>query len=107
MSGGIVPLLTASGALLVVLALIAGGARLLSARGWSGRSRSGTRLAVHESLALDPKRRLHLVQCGNRQVVLMTGGAQDVVVGWIEPSPIEPSGIEPSGVEPSRIQTGP
>jgi flagellar protein FliO/FliZ len=99
MSGGIVPLLTASGALLAVLALIAGGARLLSARGWSGRPRSGTRLALQESLAIDPKRRLHLVQCGNRQVVLLTGGAQDVVVGWIEPSRTEPSLIVPSLVE--------
>jgi flagellar protein FliO/FliZ len=86
MSDGIVPLLSASAALLAVLALIAGGARLLRARSWLGQPRSGTgRLTLRESMALDPKRRLHLVQCGSRQVVLLTGGAQDLVVGWIEP----------------------
>ena len=87
MSGGIVPLLTMAGALLAVLALLGGGARLMRVRGWPGRPRSGARLALHESLALDPKRRLHLVQCGSRQVVLLTGGAQDLVVGWIEAPP--------------------
>jgi hypothetical protein len=24
------------------------------------------------------------VQCGQRQVILLTGGGQDVVVGWIQ-----------------------
>jgi len=87
-SDGVVPLLTASAALLAVLVLIAGGARLLQARGWSRQRRPATaRLALCESMALDPKRRLHLVQCGSRQVVLLTGGAHDLVVGWIEPEP--------------------
>ena len=60
--------------------------RALDQSSWLGQPRSGTgRLTLRESMALDPKRRLHLVQCGSRQVVLLTGGAQDLVVGWIEP----------------------
>jgi flagellar protein FliO/FliZ len=40
-------------------------------------------LTVRETIALDPRRRLHLVQCADRQVILLTGGAQDLVVGWV------------------------
>jgi len=41
------------------------------------------RLAVQESLALDPRRRLLLVRCDGREVVLLTGGGGDQVVGWL------------------------
>jgi flagellar protein FliO/FliZ len=34
-------------------------------------------------LALDSGRRLHLVRCEGRDVLLLTGGPQDVVVGWL------------------------
>jgi flagellar protein FliO/FliZ len=45
----------------------------------------GSRLVAVQSLALDQRRRLHLVTCDGRQVLLLTGGAQDVVVGWLPP----------------------
>jgi flagellar protein FliO/FliZ len=83
MSGAIEPMVTAAGALLVVLVLVALAARLLQMRGWNPRPGAGKVLAVQESVALDSRRRLHLVQCGQRQVLLLTGGSQDVVVGWI------------------------
>jgi flagellar protein FliO/FliZ len=90
MSGGIGPWFSATASLLAVLALIAGAARLIRSSPWPRPVRTGARsgrvLAVRESVALDTKRRLHLVQCGERQVVLLTGGTQDVVVGWTEPS---------------------
>jgi flagellar protein FliO/FliZ len=41
-------------------------------------------LALEQVLALDARRRLVLVRCGARQVVLLTGGAQDIVVGWLD-----------------------
>jgi flagellar protein FliO/FliZ len=41
-------------------------------------------LALEQVLALDARRRLVLVRCGTRQVVLLTGGAQDMVVGWLD-----------------------
>jgi len=80
-------LLTALAALAAVLALIwlAGrGARLV---GLARRpSASGRLLSVEDVIALDARRRLHLVRCGDRQVVLLTGAGQDLVVGWIDPA---------------------
>ncbi|HVZ09057.1 hypothetical protein [Rhodopila sp.] len=86
MSGELLSLLTAAGALLAVLLLIAAGARLAQSPVLRGTANAGKTLALRESIALDPKRRLHLVQCGPRQVIVLTGGARDLVVGWIEPS---------------------
>ena len=40
------------------------------------------RLRILEALPLDPKRRLVLVQCDGRSVLLLAG-AQDQVVGWM------------------------
>jgi len=47
-------------------------------------SRTGP-LRLEQALALDARRRLLLVHCGERRVLLLTGGAQDVVVGWLDP----------------------
>lgn len=46
-----------------------------------GAGRAGP-LAVEQVLALDARRRLVLVRCGARRVLLLTGGGSDVVVGW-------------------------
>ncbi len=69
-------------ALFCVVALILGIQRAVRASGVV-RQAAGRRLAVVEALALDPRRRLHLVRCDERTVLLLTGGAQDVVVGWL------------------------
>lgn len=45
-----------------------------------GRTR---RLAVQEVLALDPKRRLVVIRCDGRDLLLLTGGAADVPLGWL------------------------
>lgn len=42
-------------------------------------------LAIVQVQALDPRRRLLLVRCADRHVLLLTGGPQDLVVGWLEP----------------------
>jgi flagellar protein FliO/FliZ len=86
MSGGVGAIITAAGALLIVLVLLALGARLIRTGVWSGHPRTGKLLTIQETVALDTRRRLHLVQCGQRQVLLLTGGTQDVVVGWISGS---------------------
>jgi flagellar protein FliO/FliZ len=83
MTPEITPWLTAAGALAAVLALVLLGGRLLRAAGLAPAARPGTRLALQESLALDPRRRLLLVRCDGREVLLLTGGAQDQVVGWL------------------------
>jgi flagellar protein FliO/FliZ len=49
------------------------------------------RLGVEQTIALGPRRRLVLVRCGSRRVLLLTGGAQDVVVGWLQPESEDPA----------------
>ncbi len=45
-------------------------------------------LVVTETIALDARRRLHLVRHGERSVLLLTGGGNDVVVGWLDGPPL-------------------
>jgi len=86
-------LLLAGGALAAVLGMIWLAQR--SARlGGVGKFRAGARLGVQESFALDPRRRLHLIRCDDRFVLLLTGGAQDVVVGWL-PKKDDPNENDP------------
>jgi flagellar protein FliO/FliZ len=96
---GLHSLLTAAAALVAVLALVWVGARAARFSGLAPR-RSGARiLAVQDVIALDGRRRLLVVRCGARDVVLLTGGGQDVVVGWMLPQPSAAGGPSPD-VEP-------
>jgi flagellar protein FliO/FliZ len=78
------PVFLVIGVLAVVLMLILAGTRLLQSGLWRSQPRTGRTLVLRESIALDPRRRVHLVQCGQRQVILLTGGGQDVVIGWMQ-----------------------
>jgi flagellar protein FliO/FliZ len=75
--------LTAAASLAAVLALVLLGGRLLRAGGLAPAARPGARLCVQETLALDARRRLVLVRCDGRELLLLTGGAQDRVVGFL------------------------
>ncbi|HVC62663.1 MAG TPA: hypothetical protein VND19_20140 [Acetobacteraceae bacterium] len=89
---GLSSLLTAVAALVAVLGLVWAGARAARFSGLAPR-RSGARiLAVRDVIALDGRRRLLVVRCGPRDVVLLTGGGQDVVVGWLAQPPSAVSG---------------
>lgn len=69
-------------AAVLVLVLLSGRA----ARAFLGRQpQAGRRLALRETLALDPRRRLLLVACDGREALLLTGGTTDLVVGWLAP----------------------
>lgn len=91
------------GALAVVLGLVWAAARGARAAGlaraggrppasgltWAAglaRPAPGRRLLLREAVALDRTRRLHLVACDGRDLLLLTGGGADVVVGWL-PAP--------------------
>ena len=78
-------ILTAIAALLAVTALIWLAGRLARFGGLARRPPGEGLLAVQDVLVLDARRRLHLIRCEQRCVLLLTGGAQDVVVGWLEP----------------------
>jgi flagellar protein FliO/FliZ len=87
---GFSSLLTAVAALVVVLALVWLGARAARLTGLAPRPMGTRLLALQDALALDSRRRLLVVRCGARDVVLLTGGGQDVVVGWM---PQQRSGV--------------
>ncbi len=76
-------------ALALVLALAWGAARTL--RGSRFTTPSGRRLQLLESLPLDPRRRLLLVRLDDREALLLTGGGQDVMLGWHEAPAPKPS----------------
>jgi len=48
---------------------------------------TGGGLALEQALPLDPRRRLLVVRCGPRRLLLLVGGPQDVVVGWLDAGP--------------------
>jgi len=81
--------------LAAVVALIYGVGRVARAGflNLTPRPPGGGRMSLVQVLALDPRRRLHLVRCDGRHVVLLTGGGQDVLVGWIDnpPAAAEPA----------------
>jgi flagellar protein FliO/FliZ len=76
--------LTAGAALIAVVALILLAGRLARRAGLAPRAGNG-RLRLEEALPLDARRRLLLVRCDGRGLLLLTGGAQDQVVGWLPP----------------------
>lgn len=78
-------LMMAGGALAAVLALILLAQRVARWGGLAARAPGGGgRLGLVEAVALDPRRRLCLVRCDGRHVLVLVGGAQDLVVGWVD-----------------------
>ena len=75
-------LLTAVGALGLVIGMVWLLARMARAAGLA-RQPGARRLQLREALALDRNRSLHLVTCDGREVLVLTGGSADVVVGWL------------------------
>lgn len=45
---------------------------------------NGGALMLEQALPLDARRRLCLVRCEGRRVLLLVGGSQDLVVGWLD-----------------------
>lgn len=83
MTSPIWTLLSALAALAVVLGLIWLATRAARWSGLAARPVGARRLTVVDALALDARRRLTLVRCDGRCVLLLTGGGQDLVVGWV------------------------
>ena len=75
-------LLPALAALAAVLALVLLAGRAARLTGLA-RSAPGRRLSVQDSLTLDRVRRVHIIRCDGRDVLVVTGGGADVVLGWL------------------------
>ena len=84
-------LLTGLAALAAVLGLVLLLAKLARRSGLATPSGRARRLRAEETLALDARRRLHLVRCDDRLLLLLTGGGCDVVVGWMDAERAPPS----------------
>lgn len=78
---------TAGAALCAVLGLIWLAQRVARYRGIARQPGAAPDLAVAARLPLDSRRRLLLVACEGRRVLLLTGGPSDLVVGWLPPGP--------------------
>ena len=81
-------ILPAVGALAAVLALVllAGRAARLTGFARSAIPRRGAglhRLHLQETLPLDRARRLHIVRCDGQDLLVLTGGSTDVMIGWL------------------------
>ncbi|MCE2576799.1 flagellar biosynthetic protein FliO [Komagataeibacter sp. FNDCR2] len=48
------------------------------------RRRQTRNLAVVESLAIDQRRRISIIKCGEKKGLILTGGGNDVFLGWME-----------------------
>ncbi len=83
----LIPSLAALGAVLglIVLAGRVVGRSRLGRQFAPIRAEGGPRLMVLDTLTLDRARRLHVIRWENRDVLLLTGGAADHVVGWLPP----------------------
>nr|WP_321984386.1 hypothetical protein [uncultured Lichenicoccus sp.] len=42
-----------------------------------------TVLSIRASLSIDPRRRLNLIDCDGRRLLLLTGGTTDLMLGWL------------------------
>ncbi len=78
-------MLKAMGALAAVLVPLWLAARAV--RGSRSSGGGGRRLAIGEVVALDSRRRIVLLRCDGRDLLLLTGGSQDAVIGWLPERP--------------------
>jgi flagellar protein FliO/FliZ len=75
--------LTAAAALAGVILLLLLLARALRATGLAPQG-AGRRLAVQEALAIDSRRRLLILRCDGREMLVMTGDGPPAMLGWLE-----------------------
>lgn len=84
-SGTFLSVLISLASLVVVVVLI-----LLSRHGlkfaqsYLQKGRKTQELALVESLMLDQRRRLSVVRCGAKRGIILTGGGNDLFLGWMD-----------------------
>ncbi|MGC8475936.1 MAG: hypothetical protein ACP5NP_06255 [Acetobacteraceae bacterium] len=75
--------LAALGVVLVLIWALATAARRFGLAPARGAAVGGPELAVAAAVALDPRRRAVLLRCGTGHVLVLTGGPQDLLLGWV------------------------
>lgn len=71
---------SAAAALTLVVMLIACAGWVARHFGAARRITGTRRLALRETLALDARRRLHLLECDGETILVLSGGASDVML---------------------------
>jgi hypothetical protein len=84
MADSVTMLLTSAAALAGIVGVILLIGRALRHTSLGKPQSSARLLIVKDTIALDARRRLYLIQHGDRAVLLLTGGETDVVVGWLD-----------------------
>ena len=79
-------MLTGVAALAIVLGLILFAAQAAKKTGLVRQPAAG-RLALRDTLVLDRVRRLHIVRCDGRELLILTGGTTEHVAGWLPDAP--------------------
>lgn len=81
-------LLSAMAALALVLGLVLLAAKAVRSTGRGAAIRGGAsaRLTLREALPVDQARRLLIVSCDGRDLLLLIGTNTDIVVGWLPPT---------------------
>lgn len=54
-----------------------------------------TMLTLRATLPIDARRRLTLVDCDGRRLLLLTGGTTDLMLGWLPPDERSGRGVTP------------
>ncbi|CEF53392.1 flagellar biosynthetic protein FliO [Acetobacter ghanensis] len=60
------------------------------------RGRQTPNLAVMESVAVDQRRRVSVIRYGQRKGLILTGGGNDVFMGWVEETDTPPPAPTPA-----------
>ena len=85
--------LAALAAVIVMILLVRYGSRLVGLM--PSRAAPHGVLSLEASLALDPKRRLSLIDCDGHRMLLLTGGPSDVLLGWLPAAAATPADPHP------------
>ncbi|WP_426956965.1 flagellar biosynthetic protein FliO [Muricoccus radiodurans] len=81
MTPGATDWITAAGALAAVLLLLWAATRLAARR--LGQAPGPRRARLVEATPLDSRRRLVILRVDDREAVLLTGGPNDLFLGWL------------------------
>lgn len=63
-------------------------------------------LAIVESLTIDQRRRLSIIRYNSKTGLILTGGGNDLFLGWVDEQETSSSPVPPSPIVPADIHVG-
>ncbi|WP_338333319.1 flagellar biosynthetic protein FliO [Acetobacter sp. LMG 32666] len=71
------------------------------------RGRQTPNLAVMESVAVDPRRRVSVIRYGQKKGLVLTGGSSDVFMGWVDEGDAPVAPLAPGSATPGSAAAFP